>query len=76
MSLGTLKMLRPARVPRMSFSRLAGTVATACRDVLDGKVAVQDASASRHDVCGLAPLSNGFYHGEAGYRRVTTASRA
>lgn len=49
-------------------------VASAFRNVLDGTQALAEAEASLRDLCGDAPFSNGFYHGQAGYRRIAMAA--
>ncbi|GAB4385843.1 ubiquinone anaerobic biosynthesis protein UbiV [Albidovulum sp.] len=40
------------------------------RDVLDGRLGAAEAGARLRALCGDTPLGNGFYHGEAGYRRI------
>ncbi|MEO1140211.1 MAG: U32 family peptidase [Pseudomonadota bacterium] len=51
-------------------------VATAFRDVLDGRLAASAADAALREICMDVPFSNGFYHGEAGYRRIAMATPA
>lgn len=46
-------------------------VAQTFRAVLDGKLEAADADAKLSDVCMDVPFSNGFYHGEAGYQRIS-----
>ncbi|WP_245710729.1 ubiquinone anaerobic biosynthesis protein UbiV [Citreimonas salinaria] len=49
-------------------------VATLFREALDGKLSVQEADARLAALSGEADLSNGFYHGAAGYRRIAMAA--
>ncbi|MEO3479179.1 U32 family peptidase [Phaeobacter sp. CAU 1743] len=51
-------------------------VAQVFRDVLDGRVATGEADAHLAMLSGDAGLSNGFYHGTAGYRRIAAAAPA
>lgn len=51
-------------------------VAREFRDVLDGARAVEAAEGRLRAVCGDTGLSNGFYYGTAGYRRIEGAARA
>ena len=51
-------------------------VATAFRGVLTGTWASDEAEASLRDHCGNIQFSNGFYHGQAGYKRIATAAQA
>ena len=51
------------------------SVATLFRCALDGTLELDQAQASLHDVCCATPFSNGFYHGQAGYRRIEAATR-
>ncbi|MEN8740206.1 MAG: U32 family peptidase [Phaeobacter gallaeciensis] len=51
-------------------------VAQVFRDVLDGRVATGEADARLAMLSGDAGLSNGFYHGTAGYRRIAAAAPA
>ncbi|WP_245514081.1 ubiquinone anaerobic biosynthesis protein UbiV [Antarcticimicrobium luteum] len=51
-------------------------VAWAFRDVLDGACTVADADARLRALCGATGLSNGFYFGTAGYRRIEAAAPA
>ncbi len=44
------------------------------RDVLDGKLDTEEADAALRGFCGDVPFSNGFYNGQAGYRRIAMAS--
>jgi collagenase-like PrtC family protease len=46
------------------------------RDVLDGRVPTGEADARLATLSGGAGLSNGFYHGTAGYRRIAAAAPA
>ncbi|MCB1313960.1 MAG: U32 family peptidase [Sedimentitalea sp.] len=48
-------------------------VASVFRGLLDEAVSVEEANASLHDLCADAAFSNGFYHGQAGYRRIAMA---
>ena len=48
-------------------------VAGLYRAVLDGKLAVDAAEERLVTLCGTTAFSNGFYHGEAGYRRIANA---
>ncbi|OIP87120.1 MAG: U32 family peptidase [Rhodobacterales bacterium CG2_30_65_12] len=49
-------------------------VATVFRDALDGRLPVDEANARLAALSGRADLSNGFYHGAAGYRRIDMAA--
>ncbi len=51
-------------------------VAWAFRDVLDGACDVVEADARLRVICGDTNLSNGFYFGTAGYRRIEGAAAA
>jgi collagenase-like PrtC family protease len=46
------------------------------RSVLDGTLSVAEADDGLRDLCAGRPFSNGFYHGQAGYRRIAAAARA
>jgi collagenase-like PrtC family protease len=48
-------------------------VAAVFRDALDGRLPVDEADARLAVLSGHADLSNGFYHGAAGYRRIAVA---
>lgn len=48
-------------------------VAFACRSVLDGARDALEAEAALREACGETSFSNGFYHGQAGYRRIANA---
>ncbi|WP_259400255.1 U32 family peptidase [Roseovarius sp. SCSIO 43702] len=50
------------------------SVAQVFRDALDGQVPLREADARLAALIGDAGLSNGFYHGEAGYRRIAMAA--
>lgn len=52
------------------------TVAEVYRAVLDQSVSTEAAEARLRQVCADTPFSNGFYHGQAGYRRIAQASLA
>lgn len=49
---------------------VAGTV----RDLLDGRLDPAGAEAALRRICVAVPFSNGFYHGQAGYRRIAAAA--
>ncbi len=49
-------------------------VARVFRDRLDGKASADDADARLAGLVGQVGLSNGFYHGAAGYRRIAAAT--
>lgn len=49
-------------------------VAKLFRDALDGRLPVEEADARLAALSGDAGLSNGFYHGTAGYRRIAMAA--
>lgn len=49
-------------------------VAQIFRDRLDGRVPAGEADMRLADLVGHAGLSNGFYHGAAGYRRIAAAA--
>ncbi len=51
-------------------------VASVFRDTLEGPIGQDEAEATLRALCGEAPFSNGFYHGEAGYRRIAVAAPA
>ncbi|WP_235857850.1 ubiquinone anaerobic biosynthesis protein UbiV [Marimonas lutisalis] len=51
-------------------------VAQVFRDALDGRVPTGEADARLATLIGHAGLSNGFYHGTAGYRRISAAAPA
>ena len=51
-------------------------VASVFRGALDGATGADEAEAALRALCGAAPFSNGFYHGEAGYRRIAAAAPA
>ncbi|WP_417806361.1 ubiquinone anaerobic biosynthesis protein UbiV [Thioclava sp.] len=51
-------------------------VACAFRGALDETIALEEAEASLCELCGTTRFSNGFYHGQAGYRRIAMASQA
>ncbi|OWY08415.1 U32 family peptidase [Thioclava sp. F42-5] len=51
-------------------------VAKVFRDALDARVPLAEAEARLATMCGEVGLSNGFYHGEAGYRRIDMAATA
>ncbi len=46
------------------------------RDVLDDRSSATEADARLADLVGETSLSNGFYHGTAGYRRIAAAAPA
>ena len=50
------------------------TVSSVFRDALDGRLSVDEADACIASCCGATRLSNGFYHGAAGYRRIALAA--
>ncbi|HSG37694.1 MAG TPA: U32 family peptidase [Paracoccaceae bacterium] len=50
------------------------SVAEVFRDVLDGRRSFDAAQACLAELSGTADLSNGFYHGVAGYRRIAAAA--
>ncbi|MFD0908230.1 ubiquinone anaerobic biosynthesis protein UbiV [Ruegeria arenilitoris] len=52
------------------------TVAEVYRAVLDQSMSTEAAEARLRQVCADTPFSNGFYHGQAGYRRIAQASLA
>lgn len=41
------------------------------RDVLDGAITLDMAESTLQNICGSTPFSNGFYHGQAGYKYIT-----
>jgi O2-independent ubiquinone biosynthesis protein UbiV len=45
------------------------------RDVLDGTLEWAQGEANLSKICGATPLSNGFFYGEAGYRRIANANQ-
>lgn len=49
-------------------------VASVFRDVLTGKASAAEADSRLAALSGDVGLSNGFYHGEAGYRRIAMAA--
>lgn len=51
-------------------------VAKVFRDALDARVPLAEAEARLATLCREVGLSNGFYHGEAGYRRIAMAATA
>ncbi len=51
-------------------------VASVFRDVLEGKTPVAQAEAALSALCPDTAFSNGFYHGQAGYRRIANLSPA
>jgi len=51
-------------------------VARVFRDALDGRLPLGEADARLAALSGDAGLSNGFYHGAAGYRRIAVAAPA
>ena len=51
-------------------------VAQVFRDALDGRVPTGEADARLATLSGHAGLSNGFFHGTAGYRRIAAAAPA
>ncbi|WP_233252588.1 U32 family peptidase [Maritimibacter sp. 55A14] len=51
-------------------------VASAFRNVLDGTIGLGEAEVSLRDLCRGVRFSNGFYHGQAGYRRIAMAETA
>ncbi len=52
------------------------SVAQVFRDALDGQLPLAEADARLADLSEGAGLSNGFYHGKAGYRRIAMAASA
>ena len=48
-------------------------VATLFRSVLNGRMEVIEADGNLHALCAGRTFSNGFYHGQAGYRRIANA---
>jgi len=51
-------------------------VARVYREVLDTHLSVAEAEQRLGTICGDTPFSNGFYHGQAGYRRIAQAAPA
>ena len=51
-------------------------VARVFRAVLDGRQPVDEAEAQLRGICAGTNFSNGFYHGQAGYRRIASATPA
>ncbi len=51
-------------------------VAQLYRSALDGSLDLPEVEAMLRQICDKTPLSNGFFYGEAGYRRIATASPA
>lgn len=51
-------------------------VAHLFRAVLDGQLPVAEAEVRLHSLCAGTGFSNGFYHGQAGYRRIANATPA
>ncbi|MBE0453174.1 MAG: U32 family peptidase [Roseovarius sp.] len=51
-------------------------VASAFRKVLNEEQAPDEAETSLREICRGRPFSNGFYYGEAGYRRIAMATPA
>ncbi|MDK3073634.1 U32 family peptidase [Sedimentitalea sp. JM2-8] len=49
-------------------------VATVFRDALDSTRGLDAAEAALRELCGGTSFSNGFYHGQAGYRRIAAAA--
>jgi len=49
-------------------------VARTFRDALDCTSNFTDAEQALHDICGDVAFSNGFYYGQAGYRRIAMAA--
>ncbi|WP_244614949.1 ubiquinone anaerobic biosynthesis protein UbiV [Pukyongiella litopenaei] len=49
-------------------------VATTYRDVLDGTRSPAEADPLLREICNGVSFSNGFYHGQAGYRRIAAAA--
>ncbi|MBD3804858.1 MAG: U32 family peptidase [Thioclava sp.] len=49
-------------------------VATAFRYVLDGTRSLTEAESMLRQICDGISFSNGFYHGQAGYRRIAAAA--
>jgi collagenase-like PrtC family protease len=49
-------------------------VAQVFRDTLDGRYSTDEADARLAELAGNSRLSNGFYHGAAGYRRIAAAA--
>jgi hypothetical protein len=45
-------------------------VAHIFRDALDGVATPAEAEAKLNDACWTTRLSNGYFHGEAGYHRI------
>lgn len=50
------------------------SVAQIYRDGLDGVLSGDEADAKLRRACADVPFSNGFYHGQAGYRRIAQAA--
>lgn len=50
------------------------SVAQIYRDGLDGVLSGDEADAKLRQACADVPFSNGFYHGQAGYRRIAQAA--
>ncbi|MGX9353110.1 ubiquinone anaerobic biosynthesis protein UbiV [Shimia sp. W99] len=50
-------------------------VAQVFRRTLDGDRELSEAEAELHRICGDTPFSNGFFYGEAGYRRIANVNR-
>ncbi|WP_377194300.1 ubiquinone anaerobic biosynthesis protein UbiV [Ruegeria meonggei] len=51
-------------------------VAQVYRRALDGSIDLSEAEAVLCQICGGTPFSNGFFYGEAGYRRIAVANPA
>ncbi|WP_254429776.1 ubiquinone anaerobic biosynthesis protein UbiV [Ruegeria atlantica] len=49
-------------------------VAQVYRRALERRLDLSEAEAVLREICGGAPFSNGFFHGEAGYRRIANAN--
>ena len=49
-------------------------VATTFRNVLDGTHSMIDGEQALRKLCDGISFSNGFYHGQAGYRRIAAAA--
>ncbi len=51
-------------------------VSSIFRDTLEGRLEPDRADTALRGLCGETEFSNGFYHGQAGYRRIEMATRA
>ncbi|WP_246525593.1 ubiquinone anaerobic biosynthesis protein UbiV [Thalassovita aquimarina] len=49
-------------------------VAAVFRGVLDRALGMEEAEARLREICADTPFSNGFYYGQAGYRRIANAA--